>query len=427
MKSRMARVRTLAAFLAAALAFGGVAAWIGWGSRHPAVVSAAGSPGQAAGRQTTVTLARRDFIRSVRLSGTVEAIQSTTISAPRLSGPSANSLVITRLVRAGSTVKPGDLVVEFDRQQQVTTALDRRAELQDLDQQIRKREAQERAAAARDESEIALAESARARAELEMVKNDMIPKINAEKNRTALEQARATLEQLRATYDLKRKAAAADLRILAIRRERAGNAMRMAESNAERMAIRAPIGGMAVLKTVWKSNTMAEVQEGEEVRTGVPVVDIVDPSAMRVRARVNQADINALRVGQAVRVGLDAYPELAFAGRVAQISPLGVASTLSPKVRNFIVLIDVEGAHPNLMPDLTASLDVELERMPGALVVPRDALHVDGDRTLVRLQRGSGFEDRAVTLGAMSAHEAVVASGLDEGAVVARNAARGPR
>lgn len=417
-------MRTLAASLAAVLAFGGAAVWIGWGSRHAAVVSAAGSPGQAAGRQTTVTLARRDFVRSVRLSGTVEAIQSTTISAPRLSGPSANSLVITRLVRAGSTVKPGDLVVEFDRQQQVTTALDRRAELQDLDQQIRKREAQERAAAARDESEIALAESARARAELEMVKNDMIPKINAEKNRTALEQARATLAQLQATYDLKRKAAAADLRILAIRRERAGNAMRMAESNAERMAIRAPIGGMAVLKTVWKSNTMAEVQEGEEVRTGVPVVDIVDPSAMRVRARVNQADINGLRVGQAVRVGLDAYPELAFAGRVAQISPLGVASTLSPKVRNFIVLIDVDGAHPNLMPDLTASLDVELERVPGALVAPRDALHVDGDRTLVRLQRGSGFEDRAVTLGAMSAHEAVVASGLDEGAVVARNVAR---
>jgi multidrug efflux pump subunit AcrA (membrane-fusion protein) len=422
----MARVRTPAASLAALLAVGAAVIWIGWGGRERAVVSAA-PPGQSGGRQATVTLARRDFVRSVRLSGTVEAIQSTTISAPRLSGPSANSLVITRLVRAGSTVKPGDLIVEFDRQQQVTTALDRRAELRDLEQQIRKREAQERAAAARDENEIAQAESARSRAELEMVKNDMIPRINAEKNKNALEQARATVAQLQATFALKRKAAEADLRILAIRRDRAGNAMRMAEANAERMAIQAPIGGMAVLKTIWKSNNMAEVQEGEEVRTGVPVVDIVNPSAMRVRARVNQADINALRVGQPVHVGLDAYPDLAFQGRVAQISPLGVTSTLSPKVRHFIVLIDVEGSHPNLMPDLTASLDVELARAPGVLVVPRDALRVDGGRTLVRLQRGSGFEDRAVSLGPMSAHEAVVASGLDEGAVVARNAAGAPR
>ena len=76
------------------------------------------------------------------------------------------------------------------------------------------------------------------------------------------------------------------------------------------MSIHAPIGGMAVVKTIWKGNNMAEVQEGEEVRAGVPIVDIVNPNAMRVRARVNQADVNELRVGQSVRIGLDAYPAL---------------------------------------------------------------------------------------------------------------------
>ena len=88
--------------------------------------------------------------------------------------------------------------------------------------------------------------------------------------------------------------------------------MRQAESNAERMAIQSPIGGMAVLKSIWKSNNMAEVQEGEEVRTGMPIVDVVNPTSMRVRARVNQADINELQVGPPVRVGLDAYPDLRF-------------------------------------------------------------------------------------------------------------------
>jgi ATP-dependent Lon protease len=118
-------------------------------------------------------------------------------------------------------VGPGDLIVEFDRQDQLRTALDRRAELHDLEEQIRKREAQERAAAVRDESEIRLAESAVARAELEMVRNPMLPKIEAEKNVQALERARATLDQLHGTLDLKREAAAADLRILRIRRDRA--------------------------------------------------------------------------------------------------------------------------------------------------------------------------------------------------------------
>ena len=58
----------------------------------------------------------------------------------------------------------------------------------DLEQQIRKREAQERAAAAKDDSEIKVAQSSQSRAELEMVKNPMIAKIQAEKN---MQRARA--------------------------------------------------------------------------------------------------------------------------------------------------------------------------------------------------------------------------------------------
>jgi HlyD family secretion protein len=294
--------------------------------------------------------------------------------------------------------------------------------LQDLEQQIGKRAAQERAARAHDDSEITLAESALARARLEVTKNELLPKINAEKNTLGLEQAEATLKQLKATYDLKRRAAEADIRILQIRRDRAANAERQAAGNAERMAIRAPIAGMAVVKTIWKGNNMAEVQEGEEVRPGVPIVDIVNPNAMRVRARVNQADVNDLRVGQPVRIGLDAYPALAFDGQVAQISPLGVTSVLSAKVRTFVVLVDVRGSHPNLMPDLSASLDVTLARTPRAIVIPRDALRYDKDGSFVRVQRGGSFEDRRVMIAAVNAHEAMVESGLDEGAVIARAA-----
>jgi len=249
----------------------------------------------------------------------------------------------------------------------------------------------------------------------------MLPRIPAEKNTQALEEAKAKVEQLKTTYELKRRAAEADLQILRIRRDRAENAMKQAEGNADRMAVHSPIGGMAVLRSIWKSNTMAEVQEGEEVRSGMPIVDVVNPASMRVRAKVNQADVANLRAGMPVKIGLDAYPELSFTGRLAQLSPIAVTSTLSPKVRSFIALIAVDGSHPNLMPDLTASLDVELARESQVLVVPRDALRFDGEQVLVRVQRNGSFEDRPVTLGQLSGHEAVVASGLQEGAVVSRN------
>jgi multidrug efflux pump subunit AcrA (membrane-fusion protein) len=224
---------------------------------------------------------------------------------------------------------------------------------------------------------------------------------------------------------LKRRAAEADLRVLEIRRDRADTAMRQAASNADRMLIKSTLDGIAVIKSTWKGRSMAEIQEGDEMRSGLPVVDVVNPSTMRVRARVNQADIQELRVGQSVHVGLDAYPDLSFPGRITQISPIGVQSNLSPKVRNFIVLIDVNGSDPNLMPDLSASLDVELDRAPGALVVPRDAVTFEGEQAFVSVRRGGRFERQDVSVGQMNAHEMVIANGLAEGSVIARNVSPG--
>ncbi len=73
------------------------------------------------------------------------------------------------------------------------------------------------------------------------------------------------------------------------------------------------------------------------------------------------------------------------------------------------------------MPDLSASLDVALDRTPNAIVIPRDAIRQDGNRTMVRIKQGNGFQDREVTVTATNAHEAMLSSGLDDGTVVARN------
>src|SRR4029079_5141530 len=137
----------------------------------------------------SATVKRQDFVRSVRLSGTVEAVEATSIAAPRLSGQNNNALLIMRFIDKGRTVKPGDPLVEFDRQEQLRNALDRRAELTDLEQQIKRREAEEVDARAADDSTLMQAQSTREKTRLELVKNEMLPKIEAEKNNLAHEEA----------------------------------------------------------------------------------------------------------------------------------------------------------------------------------------------------------------------------------------------
>jgi multidrug efflux pump subunit AcrA (membrane-fusion protein) len=384
-------------------------------------------PKAAGAAGATFTVARTDFVRTLRISGTVEAVEATNVSAPRLAGQNTNSLVIMRLVRNGAVVKPGDVLVEFDRQDQLRNALDSQASLTDFEQQIRKREADEVAARAADDSSLEQAKSALAKAKLELVKNELLPRIEAEKNTLAFEAADAELKQLQETYDLKRISAQADIRGLQISRERAETQMKQAQANAERMLVTSPLPGVAVIRTTWKQSGLLEYTEGDEVRTGQPVVEVVNPAAMRVRARVNQADMNDIRVGQPVTVGLDAYPDLSFSGSVTQISPIGSQSTLNPRVRTFVVLVNVNGSHPNLMPDLTASLDVELQRVARALVVPRDAVTRTDGQDVIEVQRGGRLQRQPVTLGPSNARDVVIVNGLQEGVTIARNVAGAAR
>lgn len=375
--------------------------------------------GKPAGAPAPVlaTAQRKDLVSTLRLHGTVEAVRSWVVAAPRLAGSAATALVVTRLTPPGTQVRKGDLLVEFDRQGQLKAAQDRRSDYLDLVAQIQKKQAEHDVARAADETGLKKAEHDVGRARLEILKNEMLSRVAAEKNEQALEEAEATLKQLRATFDLKRRAASAELRTLEIQRDRALAAARHAEANATKMAIASPLDGLVVLKTTWKGSGMGEVQEGEEVRPGVPILEVVSRAGMQVRARVNQADGHLLRPGMPATIRLDAYPGFALPGRLETLAPVAGASDLSPRVRFFVGLFSVAGDDPRLMPDLSSAVDVELARLARAIVVPRDALAFDGGKWFVR---PGGGGRREVDVGPVDDLEAVVRSGLEEGARVSR-------
>jgi multidrug efflux pump subunit AcrA (membrane-fusion protein) len=364
---------------------------------------------------------RRDFVRTLRIHGVVEAVESHTVAAPRLAGSNLNALTITRLATSGERVKAGDLLVEFDRQNEIKNALDKEAEYRDLEDQIKKKQAEQAAARAKDETELKQAEDALETAKLEMLKNEIVSRIDAEKNQENLEEAKARLKQLRDTFELKRRAAQAEIRILEIQRDRARNAMLHARENAEKMTIRAPRDGLVVLNPIWKMGRMAEVQEGDQVRPGTVFLQVVDPRGMQVRARVNQADSPLVKIGQRVEVHLDAYPELVFPGKVEQMAAIAVTSPFSDKLRTFVATLSIQGSDPKLMPDLSAAVDVELERLNRVLVLPRDAVSAENGQAFALVKNGAGFEKRPVKTGAGSDLEVVIQSGLEAGGLVLRN------
>jgi HlyD family secretion protein len=298
-----------------------------------------------------------DINGELRLKGTTQAVRTRAIQAPLLAGEKAGTLTITNLRTAGSSVKQGDILVEFDRQAQLRDFLDKQAQNSKLADDVLQEVAKEGAARAKDETEIKVAEGDLAKAELEMQKVELLSRIDAEKARETLEEAKATLDQLKETFGLKRKTAQASIRILEIQRDRASETMLHAQANAALMQVHSPINGIVVLNTIWKQGNIGEVQEGDQVRPGVPFMQVVDPSQMEVQVPVNQQDVLALHDGQKARVHLDAYPDLVCPAQLEVIDPMGKPGDFSQKVRTFSATWSIMCTDPRLLPGLSAAVD----------------------------------------------------------------------
>jgi HlyD family secretion protein len=347
--ARPKRLRWMIIVTLAVAVIAGILALVATRSKTPAVATsrqfATGNPNQI-----------------LRLKGTTEAVQSRAILAPLLEGQQVPTLTIIHLTPGGTRVKRGDPLVEFDRQAQMRDFVDKQAEYSKLVDQVAGEQAKESAARAKDETELKTAEDNLRKTELEIQKAEILSRIEAEKNQENLDEAKATFEQLRETFELKRKAAQAAIRILEIQRDRTQETMMHAQANADLMQIRSPLDGVVVLNTIWKQGTMGEVQEGDQVRPGVPFMQVVDPSAMQVRVLANQQDFPSLQAGQTAKVRLDAYPDLVFQAKLDQLAPIGEGGDFSSKLRSFVVIVSISGNDPKLMPDLSAAVDVDISK-----------------------------------------------------------------
>lgn len=298
-------------------------------------------------------------------------MQAQSILAPRIAGEQLGSLTITFLAPAGGRVKKGDLLAEFDRTAQTRDFLDQQAKVSDQNDKLLEAQAKEIADKATDETDIKQAEDALSKAQLEMEKSEILSRIDAEKAKENLDEAQATLAQLKDTFELKRKAAAASIKILEIQCDATRRAMQHAQANAALMQIHSPIDGVVVFNTIWKEGKMGEVQDGDQVRAGVAFMQVVDPSAMEVQARVNQEDVLALTLGEPAQVHLDAYPDLVFPGRLESIDPMGQSGAFSSKLRLFTVTFSIQGSDPKLMPDLSAAVEVGSSGQDATAGAPR--------------------------------------------------------
>jgi multidrug efflux pump subunit AcrA (membrane-fusion protein) len=261
---------------------------------------------------------------------------------------------------------------------------------------------------------VAKARSAQEQAKiLAEVPKDILPLREYQERQLALKRAETDLAKAEEALATQEKVSAADVQVQKISLEKSQRNIRNAEEAIDALTLKAPRAGMVLVGQ--HPFEGRKFQIGDSVWTGMPVASLPELSSMVVEASLSDVDDGRIAAGSEVLCTLDAYPSTTYRGRVVGISPVARESQRSPLLRYFPVRIALAAADPRRMrPGMSVRVEVLGPETRGALLVPRAALDFADRAGSPRALLASGGS-AAVKLGACSASECVVESGLAEG------------
>ncbi len=288
---------------------------------------------RAAPVYVTAPVERGDITLTVTANGTLNPTRSVAV------GSELSGTVSRVLVDVNDTVSKGQVLVELDRAKFQDAANHARAALTAAQAQLAQNEATAREARA----------SLQRFEEVARLSQGRVP------SATELDTARAALARAVASTDSARAQVAQARATLATE-----------ETNLSKASIRSPIDGVVLARSVDPGNAVAAMLQavtlftlGEDLRQ------------LTLEASVDEADVGAVRAGQAASFTVSAYPTRHYPARVERVS---FGSTITNNVVTYATDLSVDNADLSLRPGMTATATITATERKDVLLVPNTAL-----------------------------------------------------
>lgn len=215
------------------------------------------------------------------------------------------------------------------------------------------------------------------------------------------DQRKTQVEAARQQYQMAQNVAGQSYRSLEAARAR----IALAKKSLADTSIRAPFSGLVAERVV---------SIGDYVTRGERVATVVRVDPIRVELTVPEQSVSLVKVGQQVRLTVDAYPGEEFTAKVRFVSP-----SLRPDQRALTVEAIAPNADGRLKPGLFATASIQQPQSAPALLVPSIAVETTAGTSRVYVVKGDKVEERIVTLGETVGRQVEITSGVAKGDVVA--------
>jgi HlyD family secretion protein len=365
----------------------------------------------------TYDVKRGEFLDSLQFRGEVKAMKSVTISAPAQAG----DLQIIKVSADGTVVKPGDVVVEFDKTKTQQDLAQYKSTLKSAEAGIEQARAQARLAEEEDKTAVSKARYDVESAKLEASKQEIVSKIEGQEANLKLADAGQALLEAETKQKSDQTLNQATIESTEQADKKAKFDVARAEHSLELTTLHAPSPGTISLLQHWTGSTDAPWRPGDRAWPGAPIAELPDAATLRISARVDETERGRLAAGQTVNVQLNAIPDRQFTGHIERIGEIASMDFSSgwPITRNFVLEIVLDQTDARFKPGISGQVTVIVDRVPNAITIPAQAMFQKSGQNVAYVWRGTEFEERAIEVGRKSGDKIMVARGVNAGEQVA--------
>jgi len=359
--------------------------------------------------ETEVTFGEFEIV--VTVTGELEAERSIDIQAPEALGSRElrfRSITIQDLVPEGTEVDSGDYVATLDRTEADNTHKDAMDELEIRESDYLRTQLDTTLELRQLRDDLVNLVYNMEEAEITLEQSQFEPPATIRQAQINLDKITRSHEQAIYNYSLRVEQARSTMTEVRLDLEKQQSRVRQMEEVLNQFVVRAPASGMVIYKLDWGGNKRVV---GSEINTrDLTVAQLPDMSSFICRTYVNEIDVSKVRADQPVRVGVDAFPEKTFTGRVTSVANIG-EQLPNTDAKVFEVFITLNESDPILRPAMTTSNSIITQTFSSALSVPLEAVHSNDSLTYV--YRSNKIK-QVVVLGEANENQIIVEAGLDE-------------
>jgi hypothetical protein len=362
--------------------------------------------------EQVVRVQRGPFEIIVATTGELKAQSMERIDGPeglRARSIRLQDIKIQDLIPEGTVVKKGDYVATLDRAAAATRQKDLEDEVEKVRAQLERTLLDTSLNLRGIRNNLANLKFDMEEKQIAVEQSIYEPPATQRQAKNNLDRAERAYEQELQNYTLKEAQAEGQIKDVRINLYQKDRELKELLNVLDQFVIRAPKDGMVIYYREWSGEKR---KVGSSISPWDPTIaTLPDLSVMESKTYVNEIDISKIKKGQAVRVGVDAFPEKQYTGVITEVSNVG-EQLKNADAKVFEVIVRVHESDPILRPSMTTSNKIITAAFDNVLYVPLEALF--GTDTMMYMYRTNGVK-QVVVPGEMNDNFRIIEQGLQEG------------